>query len=105
MINKTTGGCNHLWLENILTRLLPRDLIFRMMASNGTPVANDASTQSAPWEYSDAACSTFLSHLSFGSGFSPFQRSDLHLGQICGMYPLAGDPTVTAFPAFDRIPQ
>ena len=37
MINKTTGGCNHLWLENILTGSSPRDLIFRMMASNGPP--------------------------------------------------------------------
>ena len=37
MIIKTTGGCNHLWLENILTGLLPRDLIFRMMTSNSMP--------------------------------------------------------------------
>ena len=75
----------HLSFENILTGSSPRDLIFRMTASSGTPVATDASTQSAPWEYSDTAFSTFLSHLSLGSGLSPFQRSDLHLGQIWGM--------------------
>ena len=60
------------------------------------PMANDASPQSAPWEYSDTACSTFLSHLSFESGLSPPAVRFTFGTDLRDASP-TGDPTVTAF--------
>ena len=78
---------------SILTGPPPSDSTFLAMASTGTPVARDASTQPAPSEYIDTARRRSSSLSVFGPPLGLFQDVDLHLGHLIGMQPPRGTQT------------